>query len=131
MAYDKYIYATCTDAGSHLGDNLARAVGYKGTGAAFGAIPALGCRVIGSGSQSPTHWVLYTIANDDRVPYVAEFNGSGPYTALNALGASNPFIAACKACMIVEIVDLPADIDAYAVQFLAAHNLEFLPTEGQ
>lgn len=128
--YGKYIYATCTAAGVLYGHTLAQAVGYKGAGPAFGGARGLGARQIGSGATEPTHYVLYTIANNDRAPYVAEFNGAGPYTLLGALGASNEFIAACKACMNVEIVDLPADIDAYAVQFLAAHNLEFMPGVG-
>lgn len=125
--YGSYIYSTCTAAGVLYGDTLARAVGYKGLGPAFGGECGLGARPIGSGATEPTHYVLYTIANNDRAPYVAEFNGAGPYTLLGELGASNGFIAACKGCMIVEMVPTPEDIDAYADIFLAAHGLERMP----
>lgn len=124
--YTKYIYAICTASGKAYGNALARAVGYKGKADAFGVASFLGCRAIGSVSTTPSHYVLYTIAHQDRVPYVNEFNSAGPYTLLNAAGAPSNMIAACKANMVVQIVDTPADIDEYAVQFLADNGLELI-----
>lgn len=125
--YTKYIYAVCTDSVVPLANQLAAVVGYKGSGPAFGGARGIGARVIGSGSTTPTHWLLYTIANEDREPYVEEFRRPAPHPLLVSAGATEEFLAACKAGMSVTIVDLQPDVDAYARKFLAANNLELMP----
>lgn len=125
--YTKHLFSTCADAATPIGNALAVMVGFKGAGPAFGGEFGIGLRVIGSGSVAPTHWLFYTLTNEDRVQYVDEFNGPGPYTLMASLGATEGQVTTAKANMIVEIVDTPADLAAHIASFLAAHSFEMMP----
>lgn len=121
------IFGVCLVGGEAIGNAVSLAVGHRGAGPAFGGERGLALRAIGSQATEAEAWGAYTVAKASTEPVVAEYNGPGPYTMLNAMGMTAPQVAAAKAVLTAEIHP-PRETHEYGfIDWLASKGYEIIP----
>lgn len=120
------VFGACLVGGEAIGNAVARAVGHRGTGPAFGGTLGLALRAIGSQATEAEAWGAYTLAKASTEPVVAEYNGAGPYALLNGVGMADPQVAAAKAVLTAEYFPRETHESAF-VAWLTSKGYEIIP----
>ena len=125
MNYPDMVFALCAIGFEQVGNGLARVVGFRGEGPAFGGEFGIAVGLAEAPAGVPVMWVHQSVARPAVRALVEEFNGDGPFPLLAALGVPDQEISAAKSVVVADV--FPRSSHEYALrEWLAERGLVIL-----